>query len=98
MPAAAQPSCPRRAPSPGQPQQPVKQLNLEIARRAETAETAERERATIGGRAERDDIMRAGHWEGLRPGYTGNRGSHNGNTERERWSQSYRNTARGPGW
>ena len=84
MPAAAQPSCPRRAPSPGQPQQPVKQLNLEIARRAETAETAERERATIGGRAERDDIMRAGHWEGLRPGYTGNRGSHNGNTERER--------------
>ena len=51
----------------------MKQLNLEIARRAETAaeRERERERATIGGRAERDDIMRAGHWEGLRLGYTG---------------------------
>ena len=68
--------------------------------------------ATIGGRAESgelcgDDIMRAGHWhwEGLRSGYTvyigsRGRGSHNGNTERERerWSHSRELPPQAMGW
>ena len=78
-----QPSCPRRAPSPGQP---VKQLNLEIARRAETAEQRERERESNHWRESREGWHNEG-WP-LGRAETGlhrqrGRGSHNGNTERD---------------
>ena len=52
--------------------QPVRQLNLEIARRAERER---QQREPLAGERRVDDIMRAGHWEGLRSGFTGSRGS-----------------------
>ena len=76
---AGQSSCPqpKLPPTRGQP---GRQLNLEIARRAKRDS-----REPLAGERRVDDIMRAGHWEGLRSGFTGN-----GNTEREREQSSSR--------